>query len=64
MTADSPAVVASFTPQLEQAREAFLSAGQEVPPQTQAKKQRTFAFLSGADILAMTAMECRYSKGP
>ena len=28
MTADSPAVVASFTPQLEQAREAFLSAGQ------------------------------------
>ena len=31
MTADSPAVVASFTPQLEHAREAFLSAGQKRP---------------------------------
>ena len=64
MTADNPAVVASFTPQIEQAREAFLSAGQEEATQPQPKEQRTFAFLTGADILAMAAMECRYSKRP
>ena len=59
MTADSPAVVASFIPQLEQAREDFLSARQEAASQTQAKKQRTFAFLSGADILAMPRTQWR-----
>lgn len=59
MTADSPAVVASFTPQIEQAREAFLSAGQEEAPQPQPKEQRTFAFLTGADILAMPRTQWR-----
>lgn len=59
MTADSPAVVASFTPQIEQAREAFLSARQEAAPQPQPKEQRTFAFLTGADILAMPCTQWR-----
>ena len=59
MTAHSPAVVASFIPQLEQAREDFLSARQEAASQTQAKKLRTFAFLSGADILAMPRTQWR-----
>lgn len=59
MTADTPAIVANFAQQIEQAREAFLSAGQEEAPQPQAKKQRTFAFLSGADILAMPRTQWR-----
>lgn len=59
MAADSPAVVASFTPQIEQAREAFLSAGQDEARQPQPKEQRTFAFLTGADILAMPRTQWR-----
>ena len=52
MTADSPAVVTDFAPQLEQARGAFLSAGQEEVPQSKPGEQRTFFYDSAAKQLA------------
>ena len=59
MITERPAVVTDFAPQLEQARDAFLSAGQEEAPQPQPIEQRTFTFLSGADILSMPRTQWR-----